>query len=393
MPAIRVLSFDHVAAILDGININDVLTSQAKAFHAYSANKTQTPQRETLITPYHRTLIMPARIDTLTSVIKVVSIPHKDSKDGLPGVTIVLDNETGEPRGLVNARLLTPIRTAAASALATRAIFTAKESQRALPERLTLVVFGSGAQAKAHIQLLIHILPQMRNVIICNRTLPRAQALVDDLQGRYTNTNKSDNEKLNIVAFSMTTGESTGPIYAGSTSSMMSSTSSPQKPTQDPIQAQLRDIVQSADVICTCTNSRQALFPGEWVKPGTHLNMVGSYTPEMHEVDQSLVQRAFTLADAHRECEEEAGEFILAKSQTGDNGILTELGLIHDQDGRLDLASLPKEFSVAALSSSTVKGNKDVTIFKSVGIAAQDVAITAQVLERAEALNLGSCDI
>ncbi|KAK3845857.1 MAG: hypothetical protein J3R72DRAFT_487098 [Linnemannia gamsii] len=365
MPPVRVLSLEHVAAVLKDIDVEDILNSQAKAFHAYSANETQTPQRSTLETPFHKTLIMPSRIDTLTSTVKIVSVPKTDSKDGLPGVSLVLDNKTGEPRGLVNARLLTAIRTAAGSALATRVIFNAQqEAQGKKREALSLVVFGSGAQAKSHIQLLTHILPEISRVIICNRTLPRARDLVQEMAHGYSA------KSIELSAFSTSTGESTSTTSTGASGSP---------------QDQLKAIVHSADIICTCTNTKEALFPGEWVRPGTHFNMVGSYTPEMHEIDQGLVARSWTLVDAKKECDHEAGEFILAKKQTGQNGILVELGEIFDQEGQFKQGTLPKEFSED-------RGNikKDVTIFKSVGIAAQDVAITALVLDKAEVMGLGS---
>ncbi|KAG0284316.1 hypothetical protein BGZ97_008237 [Linnemannia gamsii] len=320
---------------------------------------------------------MPSRIDTLTSTVKIVSVPKTDSKEGLPGVTIVLDNKTGEPRGLVNARLLTAVRTAAGSALATRVIFSNKEQEHKKTKELSLVVFGSGAQAKAHIQLLTHILPdQISRIVICNRTLPRAHDLVQELAPECSA------KSIDISAFSITTGKSS------------TSSSSPGTGTGGSPQDKLREIVQTAHIICTCTNTTSPLFPGEWVQPGTHLNMVGSYTPQMHEVDQNLIARAWTLVDAKKECEHEAGEFILAKKQTGENGVLAELGEIFAEDGRVLKDSLPKEFVEVvqdqARGNINEKKKKDVTIFKSVGIAAQDVAITALVLDKAEAMGLGS---
>ncbi|KAF8935675.1 hypothetical protein BGZ47_009805 [Haplosporangium gracile] len=368
MPPVRVLSLEHVAAVLKDINIEDILASQAQAFHAYSANETQTPQRSTLETPYHKTLIMPSRIDTLTSTVKIVSVPKTDSKDGLPGVTIVLDNKTGEPRGLVNARLLTAVRTAAGSALATRIIFDSVKEKKE-KKALSLVVFGSGAQAKAHIQLLTYILPdQISRIVICNRTLPRARDLVQEL------TPECSAKSIDISAFSITTGESTASAIESE---------SPKD--------RLKEIVQSAQIICTCTNTTEPLFPGEWARPGTHFNMVGSYTPLMHEVDQELIARAWTLVDAKKECEHEAGEFILAKKLTGKNGVLAELGEIFAEDGKFKQDALPKEFlQLEKERGNNQDKNKDVTIFKSVGIAAQDVAITALVLDKAEAMGLGS---
>ncbi|KAI1321737.1 hypothetical protein EDD11_000013 [Mortierella claussenii] len=372
MSPVRIVSLDNVATILKDIDLEDILTSQAKAFHAYTANETQTPQRSTLNTHAHTTLIMPSRIDTLASAIKIVSVPKADSKKGLPGVALVMDNDTAEPRGLVNARLLTAVRTAAGSALATRAIFQNRGQGgggQLEKSHLTLVVFGSGAQAKSHVQLLIHVLPQIQSVIICNRTLPRAHDLVQELQPQYSS--------VKISAYSISTGEST--IID----------SEQQRPSKE---EQLKQIVQSADVICTCTNSKEALFPGEWVRSGTHLNMIGSYTPEMHEVDQTLVQRAHVLVDALSACAHEAGELILAKKQVGKDGVLAEMGQIFDNQGQLNHNAFPPEFKALSVSPSQTEGgsNKDVTIFKSVGIAAQDVAITALVLDKAEAKDIGT---
>lgn len=302
-------------------------------------------------------------------------------------MTIVLDNITGEPKGLVNARLLTALRTAAGSALATRAVFASKQGQN--PQKLTLVIFGSGAQAKAHIQLLAHVLPQkIQEVVICNRSLPRARDLVQELAPQLPS--------ISIKAFSTGTGE----VYPEGTSN-----------------EELKNIVQRADIICTCTNSRQPLFPGEWVQPGAHLNMVGSYTPEMHEVDQTLIHRAYTIVDARRECEEEAGELILARKETGDDGVLVEIGHIFNAAGEFDKARFPAQIAqlpvtvTSASSSSTSESpldtpgsplseesgrtkaltpQRDVSIFKSVGIAAQDVAITALVLDTAAQMNVGA---
>ncbi|KAF9383403.1 hypothetical protein CPB97_006493 [Podila verticillata] len=384
MPLVRIVSFEQVATVLDSIDMEAILTSQAQAFHAYSLQETQTPQRIGLDTDAHSTLIMPSRINTLTSVVKIVSIPKTNSKEGLPGMTIVLDNITGEPKGLVNARLLTALRTAAGSALATRAVFASKQGQSS--QKLTLVIFGSGAQAKAHIQMLAHVLPQrIQEVVICNRSLPRARDLVQELEPQLPS--------ISIKAFSTGTGQ----VYPEDISS----------------EDGLKKIVQRADIICTCTNSRQPLFPGEWVQPGAHLNMVGSYTPEMHEVDQTLIRRAFTIVDARRECEEEAGELILARKETGDDGVLVEIGKIFNKSGEFDKAHFPVQIAqlpVTSFSSSSTSGSpldtlgsplseaeraktlapRDVSIFKSVGIAAQDVAITALVLDTAEQMGVGA---
>ena len=139
----------------------------------------------------------------------------------------------------------------------------------------------------------------------------------------------------------------------------------------------LQDVVSCADVICTATPSRQPLFKSSWVKAGTHINLVGSYTPEMMEVEADLLRRAGKLlVDSKEACLLEAGEIINAAVGLKD---LVEVGEVIEQDGK-------------AVSDAVqiLKRAGDVTIFKSVGVGLQDTVITTKILEAAMSLGLGT---
>ncbi|KAI6149841.1 NAD-binding protein [Pisolithus tinctorius] len=136
----------------------------------------------------------------------------------------------------------------------------------------------------------------------------------------------------------------------------------------------VRSAVGHANVICTATSSTQPLFPSEWVSPGTHLNLVGSFKPSMIEVDCGLINRAeMIVVDSVKACAIEAGELIAAGLNAGD---MVEIGrLVEKRDCKDGL-------------EETRKG--DVTVFKSVGIGLQDVAIARYVVPKAESLGIGT---
>lgn len=132
----------------------------------------------------------------------------------------------------------------------------------------------------------------------------------------------------------------------------------------------LADTVKDADIICTMTSSTQALFASQDVKPGAHMCMIGSYKKHMREVEDDLVKRAgIVLVDSKEACEAEAGEL----------QNLTEEEMIEIGDVVKDKPKADK-----------IKQAGDVTMFKSVGLGVQDVAIAQVVLDQAEKLGLGS---
>lgn len=145
--------------------------------------------------------------------------------------------------------------------------------------------------------------------------------------------------------------------------------------------ARIREMLSEADIICAATSSTTPLFPASALRAGAHVNLVGSYTPQMAEAGADLLARAGrVVVDSRDACAREAGELINAKVQPEE---MVEIGeLAHVDDGGA--------LVVDDARCAEVKGAGDVTVFKSVGVGVQDAAIAAFVVERAQTLGVGT---
>lgn len=186
-------------------------------------------------------------------------------------------------------------------------------------------MFGAGAQGRSHVDMMIAVRPSLEKISIWNRGDKRRFELVKELQKAYpTRTFVSANEDL-------------------------------------------ENQVKNADIVCTCTNATEPVLFGKWLKPGVHLNCVGSYRMDMHEVDDETVRRAETiLVDSVDACAHEAGE--LVKSSKSQDWI---------EMGHLFLNSVKPDAT-------------KITLFKSVGISVQDSAISGLMVDLAKKQNLGA---
>ena len=214
-----------------------------------------------------------------------------------------------------------------------------------------LVVFGAGLQANAHVRQLLATYPHIARITIVNRqTSARLSALVDDLSCAYPE-----------VACEGLSSASRAPTEAA---------------------------VRNADIICCVTPSTAPLFPSEWVRADTHVILVGSYTPAMAEVDSALIERArVVLVDSRSACAEEAGELIAAGVPQARMVEVGELLRSTEVPGEKSWGWEPDKQRVAEVLAA---GTGDVTIFKSVGIGAQDVAIAVATVERAMEMGIGT---
>jgi ornithine cyclodeaminase len=195
------------------------------------------------------------------------------------------------------------------------------------PKAKNLVVFGAGAQGRSHVDMMIAVRPSLQRISIWNRGETRRLQLIEELKKAYPDrTFVSANEEL---------------------------------------EKQVRD----ADIICTCTNATDPVLFGEWLKPGVHLNCVGSYRMDMHEVDAETVKRAeLIVVDSVNACSHEAGE--LVKSSKSDKWL--EMG------------------DITLKNIKTEDDRNKTTLFKSVGISVQDSAISGLMVELAKKANLGT---
>jgi ornithine cyclodeaminase/alanine dehydrogenase-like protein (mu-crystallin family) len=145
-------------------------------------------------------------------------------------------------------------------------------------------------------------------------------------------------------------------------------------PTEIVAAATPTEAVREADIICTATTAESPVFDDADLRVGTHINAVGAYTPDTQEIPEETIQRARLFVDSREACWAEAGDLIIPRSK----------GLISEGDIQAELGELV---------SGTKQGrsnDEEITFFKSVGNAVQDVAVAGKVLEEAMKLGLGT---
>jgi ornithine cyclodeaminase/alanine dehydrogenase-like protein (mu-crystallin family) len=130
------------------------------------------------------------------------------------------------------------------------------------------------------------------------------------------------------------------------------------------------EIVRGADVVCTCTSSREPVLRRDWLAPGTHVNAIGASLPSTRELDAETVAAATLVVDRRESALNEAGELLLAGF--GEERIAAELGevLTGAHPGRTDDAEL--------------------TVFKSLGLAVEDLAAAELVVRKAREQGVGT---
>jgi ornithine cyclodeaminase/alanine dehydrogenase-like protein (mu-crystallin family) len=133
------------------------------------------------------------------------------------------------------------------------------------------------------------------------------------------------------------------------------------------------DVLSEADIICTATTSADPVFPDSRLKAGVHINGVGSFKPDLCEIPPETVMRARVVVDSRPSCMAEAGDLIIPIKR----GLFTE-DHIYAEIGE-----------IAAGKKAGRSSDEEVTFFKSVGNAVQDLAAAARVLETAQELDLG----
>ncbi len=330
--SIRVLSRVDIESAVDAAAAVDAMRV---AFGEVSGGQAVVPVRGHVESRRGITLLMPAFLGGSGGLgAKIVSVFPGNLSIGQPmiqGAVIVMDVETGRVRALLDGASLTEIRTAAGSGLATELL--------ADPAADVLAAFGAGAQGRAHIELLAACRP-LREIRIVSVPPEGAEELAAALTER---------------AASLVPPEGGAPprIRAAAT----------------PAEA-----LDGAGLVVTATTSETPVFSPELLEPGAHINAIGAFQPHTREIPEEIVTRSRVIVDQREAIWEEAGDLIIPveKGIVGRDVIDAELGeMVNGQapDGRRD---------------------HDFTLFKSVGNAAQDVAIAEAALSRAEDLGLGS---
>jgi alanine dehydrogenase len=236
-----------------------VITAIESAFRDRYAS-TVIPNRNHFPTAQGVFLIMPCHDRTANAMgMKLVVVQEKPARpeDRIQATYLLFDPETARPRLAAAANYLTDLRTAATSAVATK--FLAREDARVLG------IFGTGRQARAHIQVL-PLVRRFERVLVCGNHPAQAREFVTRMS-----------QEIN-------------------------------RPVES-VDAQI--CATQSDVLCTCTTSRLPLFDGHLLRSGTHLNLVGAFQPHAREVDSRTVQRTHVVVDTYDGALAEAGDLLI----------------------------------------------------------------------------------
>lgn len=276
-----------------------------------------------------QSLYMPAYISGSSSAlgVKIISIyPDNVKKDlpASPSTMIMVNEETGIVEAVINGTYLTQLRTGAVQGAATDLLARKNAKIAAL--------IGTGGQAVTQLEAMLTV-RDLEEVRVMDLDKEKAKKFVKNMQIKF----KDFNGKLIAVD-------------------------------------KAESAVKNADIITTVTTSPQATFPHEAVKNGAHINGVGAFTPEMHEIPGELLARADKIIfDTMEGVLAEAGDIITPLKEK----IVTK----EDFDGVL-----------AELVLDKIKGrenDEEITVFKTVGTAVLDVMIGAKILKKAKDLKVG----
>jgi ornithine cyclodeaminase len=261
---------------------------------------------------------MPGELRALSTFgAKLVSVfgdPERPGRSRHQGIVVAYDGETGAVSCIADAEPITKIRTGCATAVATDAL--------ARPGAEVLAIFGTGVQAEAHLRA-VPLVRHFREILLWGRSAEKTGAFAEQMSRDLGRT-------IRVV-----------------------------------LDAEVS--TRRADVICTVTSTREPIIFGDWVKPGTHVNLVGSSLLGPVEVDNALVAKARYVADYRPGALAQGAELMAAREA----GVIDESYAVHEI-GEVLAGRVPGR-----------ENDRQITIYKSLGHVAQDLASAAYLQQRA----------
>jgi len=309
--------------------MEDCIAAVENAFGGLARGAAVMPQRAVIKVADHKGLFlgMPAFIggDLNALGLKVVTVyPDNPSKHDLPttlGTLMLCDPTTGKAVAIMDAGYLTAVRTGAASGVATK--YLARE------DAAVCVVFGAGVQAKKQLEAMMLVRPPKKTYVI---------DIVTDAARSFA-SEMGEALDLEVVA------------------------------TDD-----VKGSVEQADIVVTASSSHDPLFDGGWLKPGTHVNNIGSHSPDARELDTTTVKRSKFVADLKEANLAEAGDILIPIAE----GVVTE-DHIYASLGEIVIGEKPGR-----------ENAEEITVFKSCGLAIQDVSTALAVYQAAREQGIGT---
>jgi alanine dehydrogenase len=323
---VRILSG---ADVRRAVTMAEAIEAVREAYIELSAGQAVVPLRTPVPVEKREgvTLFMPAYLSTSDALAaKIVSVFPRNAQLGLPTIHAVVIVVDPE-----TGRPVALMDGTYLTALRTGAASGVATDLLARPDARVAAIFGAGAQARTQLEAVCTV-----------RNIERAWVYDVSREGAtaYAKEMKGHGAPIPVDV----------------------------RVADSPAQA-----VREADVICTATTSTRPVFADTDLKPGVHLNGIGAYTPEMQEIPADTVARARVVVDSRSASLAEAGDLIIPL-----------------RDGRIAETDIHGEIGEIAAGKLPGRGPDDeVTFFKSVGVAVQDVAVAGLILRRAAELELG----
>lgn len=250
-----------------------------------------------------------AFIDGFGYGVKAVTVMDGNKASGLPtvqGAMMLFTPDSGALRAIIESRLITEIKTCSDSLLGAQLL--------ASPDSRRLLIVGGGAIAESLVRAYHAIFPQLEEIAIWTRRPAQAQAILSRSAG---------------LGVALTVAED------------------------------LAEAAGSADIVSAATLAREPILKGEWISPGTHVDLIGAFKADMREADDALVRKGTLFVDSRDTTLHHIGEIMIPLAT----------GVIHEDDIKADLYDL-----IAAEKPARVS-DREITVFKNGGGAHLDLMI------------------
>lgn len=310
------------------LTMEDAIKAVEKAFKHFSLGDAQMPVRSSVTIEKHggQLLTMPAyvggRLDALGT--KLVTVyPENPSRFKLPtiiGTMTLNDANNGALLAIMDGTHLTAMRTGAASGVATK--YLSRE------DSTVVGVFGAGAQARTQLMGVCHV----RKITEAKVYSPYPEELES-----YA---KEMSAKLRVKV----------------------------TPVKGP-----REAVAESDIIITATTSKTPVFDAHWLKAGSHINGIGSHTPDARELDETTIMKSKVIVDSREAALKEAGDIIIPLKA-----------------GQIEASHIHAEIGEVIAGRKPGRESNEITVFKSVGLAVQDVSTAVTVYQKALERKVGT---
>ncbi|WP_168442391.1 ornithine cyclodeaminase family protein [Pontiella desulfatans] len=308
----------------------EAIDGMSRAFASLSSGECEVPHRYIVNTSDDAMTLLSKPVFVTNQdkfCVKILTQKNTYAVPGIPtilGVVLLMDAVTGEILAMMDGDFITAIRTGAASGLATK--YLAREDSR------TLAVFGCGGQGRTQLEA-VDAVRDIEKIWVFDPSREHAERFVEDMS-RKTKASIEIGQDLSVL--------------------------------------------KEVDIICTATNAQRPLFYKEHLKKGTHINAIGSFRPEMQELDPAIIHSSRSYFDDMEDCLNESGDYLKAIGNAGHSS----------EDSSEWLAG---EIGACVLGRIGGRINPDeTTIFKSVGTAIQDFVVAEEIYGKSKADGFGT---